>query len=246
MTKLKRNTAILYFWGGMTFYFIVQFIWVYLKRIPDWETYFVLSPHPVWVPFAGSVVGGSLTLIGVLWTLRHSQKKHSEDVRLRVMPQLILEEEPNNDSTGGYNDNHYKIEMTANSFHLGYAADENATIDGKLPPTKISNLGFGPAYIYDQTIFFMGNEYDTVLNLFNNTYLPHNSDMLFRFDVTVPFPLLEGHSMGSLGVVFYYTDINKNEYRQRIDIDYNYFSEEIQFENIYTYHQPELLNTPKY
>lgn len=71
-TKLNDKTKIILF--IIFFIFIIPFIVNYIVDIPSPFGFINDSNKEIWIPFLGTIIGGSITLFGVWWTIDNQKK----------------------------------------------------------------------------------------------------------------------------------------------------------------------------
>lgn len=85
MRKRNWKKNIPYFLAGMAFYFVVKFILGYIGWLTSWGDLLNLRPDPVWVPFWGAVLGGFITLLGVIVTINYYKTKDAKPLLTSIV-----------------------------------------------------------------------------------------------------------------------------------------------------------------
>lgn len=86
-TKLNDKTKIILF--IIFFIFIIPFIVNYIVDIPSPFGFINDSNKEIWIPFLGTIIGGSITLFGVWWTIDNQKKQRRIDLAIQYKPVLI-------------------------------------------------------------------------------------------------------------------------------------------------------------
>lgn len=82
-------------------FFLLLGIFIIIFIIPQVIHFLVYTPSPFgfikpgeesqWIGFFGTVIGGSLTLIGVWWTIKDQDKKRKEDLAVQYRPIISID-----------------------------------------------------------------------------------------------------------------------------------------------------------
>ena len=73
----------------ITLIFSAPFVW-YIVTIKS-SVGFILPEHTdAWIGFFGSIIGGALTLFGVLWTINAQEKQRREDIKDSFLPIPVI------------------------------------------------------------------------------------------------------------------------------------------------------------
>lgn len=102
------------------------------------------SNKDTWVPFFGSIIGGSITLIGVIWTIKHEKEQKIQELAIQYRPVL----EANIEDSQIISIKELDLDKTICSgvycFQIGNSKNKDKI---KIFTIKFLNLGNGECYI---------------------------------------------------------------------------------------------------
>lgn len=76
---MKNKTLFLF--GLIILFFVAPFIINFIVSTPSLVGFITVDKQDIWIGFYGSILGGILTLLGVAWTIKHSDSIREEDCR---------------------------------------------------------------------------------------------------------------------------------------------------------------------
>ena len=138
-TKLNDKTKIILF--IIFFIFIIPFIVNYIVDIPSPFGFINDSNKEIWIPFLGTIIGGSITLFGVWWTIDNQKKQRRIDLAIQYRP-FFRPIVPMKIDGNSFEENAFPSNSTEHSFETNYTKDIIV---------KIKNSGRGEAIIKDIT-----------------------------------------------------------------------------------------------
>ena len=88
---MNKKSLVLLIFGIFIIIFIVPQIIHFLVYTPSPFGFIKPGEESQWIGFFGSVIGGSLTLAGVWWTLKYQDKKRKEDLAVQYRPIISID-----------------------------------------------------------------------------------------------------------------------------------------------------------
>lgn len=109
-------------------FFLLLGIFIIIFIIPQVIHFLVYTPSPFgfikpgeesqWIGFFGTVIGGSLTLVGVWWTLKNQDKKRKEDLAIQYKPIVIFKSDNEKDTKATIEFNYIKHDQYIFNFEV--------------------------------------------------------------------------------------------------------------------------------
>lgn len=239
----KRFIAIII---AITLIIIPFFVNAFIELESDyWK---MISEHKdAWISYYGSVIGGSLTLVGVWWTINYNQQEQEkirieqeqqkkEDFRLQHLPFLTVDLCEPDPSYSNVVPKMFKMYVS----FITKEDDDTISIPNKIFFLELKNVGYGIAekinFEFKQIVFTNDvtnktiSEYDiNVSSLFDDSYIINNNQViipvLFKYSASnknkygnLSKPFL-GTDLKADGAITYY-DSTGNKYSQNLKLHF--------------------------
>lgn len=196
---MNKKSLVLLIFGIFIIIFIVPQIIHFLVYTPSPFGFIKPGEESQWIGFFGSVIGGSLTLAGVWWTLKYQDEKRKEDLAIQYKPLCSIE----------------ILDKGKEHFHINKDGYYIFSI-----PFRLKNIGRGEIYISDIIIKRkLNNDYIRISPYKRNIGLLvpseyYDSFISFSLDNSEILSMREkytGNIILSLKFTIIGKDLNKNE-----------------------------------
>lgn len=220
---------------------ICVFVILFIFLIPLIVNFIVETPNPfglgfindsnkdTWISFFGSIIGGSITLIGVIWTINYEKETRKEELAIKYKPFLQIKNKKINFCHTYNNVPICDIDEKNNILVTKDIVKRDSHFNGEI---KLSNIGRGE--IIEASISC--THIDTFLNLTLNEkisdIMPGDS-FTFSFDISLKDYknfLKEEYYGVKIRIKIIFFDFLNNKYSIEIPIYITNVSPSIQFE----------------
>lgn len=136
LDRISNFTLLILAISPVLVYLIVLVIDIVVLRFPT--LFYVEGSKNAWIGFAGSIIGGAMTMFALVFTIQHNEKQHKKEFNLRIMPYIEAVKNENFSSKlmdcpiRIINRSEYPLSKLSITSSVGYLNEETVEVKAKL------------------------------------------------------------------------------------------------------------------